>query len=226
MVNIKLLFVIVDEGSYKKVNNVLNKFGIIVKTINGATGTASPSLLDFFGLIESRKEIYMAVIPDYLENDILLKLDAIFDFDKEGTGIAFVLPIASSNKYLSDYFEKEDIERTDKVVKKSEEAKFYLIVTIVLEGYLEQVMNASKRAGSSGGTAIKGRGLANLTKGKILGFNIEPEKDIVLNIVEANKKNKVMEEITKEVGIKTPGKGVCIALPVDSTIGISSFDEC
>lgn len=225
MVNIRLLFIILDEGNYKKVNNILNKFGIIVKTLTGANGTASPSLLDFFGLIESKKELYMAVIPDYLEKDILSKLDSVFDFYKEGTGIAFVLPIASSNKYLSDCFVNEDMERTNDVVEKKNCADFYLIVTIVLEGYLEQVMNASKRAGSSGGTAIKGRGLANLTKGKILGFNVEPEKDIVLNIVEAKNKNKVMEEISKEVGIKTPGKGVCIALPVESTMGLTSSED-
>ena len=97
---------------------------------------------------------------------------------------------------------------------------FYLIITIVSEGYLEQVMTAAKRAGSSGGTAIKGRGLAGKEAVKILGFNIEQEKDIVLNIVSEQDKTKVMQEITKEVGIKTKGKGVCIALPIDATVGI------
>ena len=32
-----------------------------------------------------------------------------------------------------------------------------------------------------------------------------------------------MEEITKVAGIKTPGKGICISLPVDNVIGISNI---
>ena len=30
-----------------------------------------------------------------------------------------------------------------------------------------------------------------------------------------------MEEITKQVGIKTEGKGICLSLPVDSAIGFN-----
>ena len=70
-----------------------------------------------------------------------------------------------------------------------------------MEGYLEQVMAAAKRAGGNGGTVIKGRGLANVMPTKILGFNIEPERELVLNVVLEKDKNKVMEEISKEVGI-------------------------
>ena len=107
---------------------------------------------------------------------------------------------------------------------KEDKIDYQLVITIVMEGYLEQVMAAAKRAGCTGGTVIKGRGLGNIMPAKILGFNIETEKDIVLNIVQAKDKNKVMEEISKEVGIKTPGKGVCISLPVDETVGLSLYE--
>ena len=104
-------------------------------------------------------------------------------------------------------------------MEEENKVKYHLVITIVSEGYLEQVMKAAKRAGSSGGTALKGRGLSDNRPAKILGFNIEPEKDIVLNIVSEKDKNKVMEAITKEVGIKTRGRGVCISLPVEDAIG-------
>ena len=49
--------------------------------------------------------------------------------------------------------------------------KYHLILTIVMEGYLNQVMTAAKRVGASGGTVIKGRGqffeLAKLAKGSV-----------------------------------------------------------
>ena len=219
MINIKLLFLILDEGNDKKVKSILNSFGIKVKTVSSANGTASPSVLDYFGLIETKKEIFMAIIPDYLKKDILNKVNETFNMDDVGTGIAFVIPISSSNKYLSDAFTKDAPERNEIKMENTNKLKYHLVITIVAEGYLEKVMAAAKKAGSSGGTALKGRGLSNNSPAKILGFNIEPEKDIVLNIVSEKDKNKVMESITKEVGIKTRGRGVCIAIPVEDAVG-------
>lgn len=99
--------------------------------------------------------------------------------------------------------------------------KYHLIITIVSEGYLEQVMDAAKKAGAQGGTVIRGRGLGNKEAEKLFGFKLEPGRDLILNVVEDNIKNKVMEEITKAVGIKTSGKGICMSLPVDNAIGIA-----
>jgi len=102
------------------------------------------------------------------------------------------------------------------------EKKYHLIITIVLEGHLEQVMAAAKRVGAQGGTVIRGRGLGNKEAEKLLGFTIEPGRELVLNVVDESIKNKVMEEITKDVGIKTPGKGIVLSLPVDNAIGIDN----
>ncbi len=222
MVNIKLLFIILDKGYSKRVTFMLNRFGIKLKVISGANGTASPSVLDYFGLTEVEKEVYMSVIPDYLEDKIIEKFNEVFHFKKEGAGILFTIPISSSNKFVSDNFSVDEIKGVDEKV--DNKIKYHLVITIVLEGYLEQVMAAAKRAGCSGGTVIKGRGLSNNNPAKILGFNIEPERDVVFNIVKEEDKTKVMEEITKEVGIKTKGKGVCIALPVDSAIGLDMYE--
>lgn len=219
MINISLLFIITDEGHDKKVKSILNSFGIKVKTVSNANGTASPSVLDYFGLIERKKAIFMAIIPNYLSKDILNKLNNHFKFDDVGTGVSFTVPISSSNKYLSDVFKNNAPESEEKHMEQENSIKYHLVITIVSEGYLEQVMTAAKRAGSSGGTAIKGRGLSDSRPAKILGFNIEPEKDIVLNIVTDRDKKRVMEEITKEVGIKTRGKGVCISIPVEDAVG-------
>lgn len=224
MVNIKLFFVILDEGHDKKVKTILNKFGISVKTVSNACGTASPSVLDYFGLTETKKEVFMAIIPDYLSIKILNKINIQFELNKEGTGVAFTIPISSSNKYLSDAFSNNNARRNEEKMEKQNEQKYHLIITIVSEGYLETVMSAVKKAGCSGGTTLKGRGLSGSNAAGILGFKIEPEKDIVLNIVLEKDKTKVMEAITNEVGIKTPGKGVCISLPIADVIGLDLFD--
>ncbi len=222
MVNILLLAIILDEGYDKKANLLLSRFGIKVKTISSASGTASPSVLDYFGLTETKKDVYLAIISDYLEYKILDKVRTTFKLDNEGTGVAFTIPISSSNKFLAENFSKFDVGENDEKMKKNED-KYHLIITIVMEGYIEQVMAAAKRVGCNGGTVIKGRGLGNVIPTKILGFNIEPERELVLNIVREESKNKVMEEISKDVGIKTPGKGVCFALPISDVEGLGKY---
>ena len=223
MVNLMLLVLIYSEGNDKKINSILNKFGVKVKIVTNASGTASASVLDYFGLAETRKDVYLAIIPDYLEHNILSKLKNAFKFEEIGTGITFTIPISSSNKFFMDSFKKSDVEEKVKDMKEDNN-KYHLIITIVLEGYLEQAMAAAKKAGATGGTVIKGRGLANLVPAKVLGFNIEPEREVILNVVEDESKQKVMEEITSAVGIKTGGKGVCIALPISDAIGLNKYN--
>lgn len=223
MVNLMLLVLIYSEGNDKKINSILNKFGVKVKTVTNASGTASASVLDYFGLAETKKDVYLAIIPDYLEHNILSKLKNAFKFEEIGTGITFTIPISSSNKFLVDSFKKSDVEEKVKDMKEDNN-KYHLIITIVLEGYLEQAMAAAKKAGATGGTVIKGRGLANLVPAKVLGFNIETEREVILNVVEDESKQKVMEEITSAVGIKTGGKGVCIALPISDAIGLNKYN--
>lgn len=220
MVNIKLLFIILDAGYSKKVKSILNKFGIKIKTVTNANGTASPSVLSYFGLEETKKEIFINIIPDYLSSQILNKINSEFDLVNVGTGVAFTIPISSSNKYLSENFSKSNDNGGNIKMEINQNKKYNLVMTIVSEGHLEDVMLCAKKAGCSGGTVIKGRGLGSIKKQRILGFNIEPEKEIVLNIVSNDNKRKVMEEITKNVGIKTEGKGICLSLPIEDFFGL------
>lgn len=218
MVNIKLLFAILNDGYDKKIKSIFNKHNISAQFVTHGVGTASPSLLDYFGLTETKKSVYFSIIPDYLSTKILNQINKEFNIELPGTGIVFTVPISSSNKYLSTIFDKNKKVEEKNVMDSKD--KYHLIVTIVLEGHLEQVMTAAKKAGATGGTVIRGRGLGNKEAIKFLGLELEPERDVVLNIVEEKIKKEVMEEITKVAGIKTKGKGVCIALPIDSAIGI------
>lgn len=220
MTNLKLLVIISEEGHEKQLKKIYDKYNISLKTVTHAIGTASSSILNYFGLIETEKRINLAVIPDYLEIKILNEINEKLKIKNHGTGITFTIPISSTNKYLLDNFNNNGIKENIKMNEK----KYHLIITIVLEGNLEQVMTAAKKMGAQGGTVIRGRGLGNKEALKLFGFEIEAGRELVLNVVEEDIKNKVMEEITKTVGIKTPGKGVCLSIPVDNVIGVNDKD--
>jgi len=148
----------------------------------------------------------------------MTKLNKSLAIQEIGTGICFTIPISSSVKYLQDVYETTSIyEEEQKMISNK---KYHLIITITEEGYSEKVMNVAKKNGATGGTLIKGSGLGNKDAVKFLGFSIEPEKDIILIVANTTIKTKLMQEITKEVGLNTKGKGICFSLPIDQTMGL------
>ena len=81
-------------------------------------------------------------------------------------------------------------------------------------------MSAAHKEGCSGGTVIKGRSVGS--RGTIfMDLSLEPEKEMVLNIVPSDIRKKVMDSITKECGVKTEARGVLISIPIDKVVGIS-----
>lgn len=210
---IKLLIVISNDN---KLNTILKHYKLNFNIITYGSGTASKSLLTYFGLDEVRKNVYFSLIPSYLEEKILISLKNKLNLNKIGQGIGFTISLKSSNKFIKDILDKKEM-----VMKSSD---YELIVTIVKEGYSESVMNAAKKVGASGGTVIYGRSLGS-SRTILANLQVEPEKDVVLNIVKKEIKNKVMESINKETGIKTDANGILLSLPIDNVIGLSEEND-
>jgi len=216
--NLKLLTIIVDDNKKSQINKIIKKYNLFFNYTIPGYGSASSSLLEYFGLNEVKKQIYISVIPDKLQTEIMTKLNKSLAIQEIGTGICFTIPISSSVKYLQDVYETTSIyEEEQKMISNK---KYHLIITITEEGYSEKVMNVAKKNGATGGTLIKGSGLGNKDALKFLGFSIEPEKDIILIVANTTIKTKLMQEITKEVGLNTKGKGICFSLPIDQTMGL------
>ena len=102
LTRIKLLTIVTEMGSEDKFINVLKGFEINSFTLTRALGTASPSLMDYFGLNEVKKQIVMCIIPEYLEYDICTVLKELLKYP--GAGVAYSIPITASNKFLQDKF--------------------------------------------------------------------------------------------------------------------------
>ncbi len=99
------------------------------------------------------------------------------------------------------------------------------IFCIVNSGYSEAVMDAAKKFGARGGTVLSGRGTANPEAEKMFGITVEPEKEIVMILVSAELKDRILSALYDEVGLNSPGQGIAFALPVDSVVGLSSMQE-
>ena len=99
--------------------------------------------------------------------------------------------------------------------------RYDLIVTIVNKGFSEDVVEASKKAGAEGGTIIFGRGTGIHEQAKLFNFTIEPEKEIILTLIDRSKTEKVLEAITVDAKLNKPGRGIAFVLEVERTVGIN-----
>jgi len=96
-----------------------------------------------------------------------------------------------------------------------------LIVTIVRKGWGDTVLEASTKAGADGGTVLFGRGIGVHEKQKLLGIPIEPEKEIVLTVTNADRTDRVLDEITRAIDLCKPGMGIAFVVPVEKVVGVS-----
>ena len=105
--------------------------------------------------------------------------------------------------------------------------KHEIIMCIVNSGFSEAVMDAARELGARGGTVIRARGTANAEAEKLYGIAIQPEKEIVMILVDSKLKNDILHALYKSAGLKTPGQGIAFAMPVEDVVGISegSFEE-
>ena len=94
------------------------------------------------------------------------------------------------------------------------------IVCIVNSGYSETVMEAAREAGAGGGTVLGARGTATKDAEKFFGITVHPEKEMVMILVENEKRDAVLHALYKNVGLETKGQGIAFSLPVDAVVGI------
>ena len=97
---------------------------------------------------------------------------------------------------------------------------FEVILCIVNNGFSDVVMDAAKKFGAKGGTVIHGRGTAAKDAEKFFNITIQPEKEIVMILVNAKIKDAILKGLYDAIGMDTNAQGIAFSLPVDDVVGI------
>lgn len=97
---------------------------------------------------------------------------------------------------------------------------FEVILCIVNNGFSDVVMDAAKKFGAKGGTVIHGRGTAAKDAEKFFNITIQPEKEIVIILVNTKIKDIILKGLYDAVGMDTSAQGIAFSLPVDDVVGI------
>lgn len=209
-----LSIVVVEAGVGSKVLKESKKIGVLGGTIFLGRGTIPNHLLQLLGLYETKKEIIMMVSESSLEDKIHEGLTRKFHLEKPNHGIIFSLPI-------SKIIGKINPEETLSEVKVGGNIMGYeVLFTVVERGLGQDVVDAAAKVGSRGATIINGRGSGIHETNMFFSMPIEPEKEIVMILIERSKTQEIMDAINKEMNITEPGKGIIFALDVNKTSGL------
>lgn len=209
---------ILDFGKGSQILELSKKLGAVGGTILLGRGTVKNEWLNILGVMETRKEIFIGIIDDDLEDVFYKKIVDKFSLEKRNHGIAFSMPLKyylkpDSNKYVSS---NESNNEKEGVNHMEHEAIF----VIVDKDYPEEVLEAAEAAGSTGGTIIHGRGQCTNEKALLFDIKIEPEKVIILILSEKSKTDKIVNSIKNKLNMTEPNRGIIFVMDVSRTVGL------
>lgn len=208
-----MLAVIVAQDKGSKVLALAREVGVAGGTILHGIGTASITIFDYLGLNDKKK----AIIKIVGGRDLIIKaaehISDKMEFHKPNHGIAYIENVLSI--YGSHFSNGEGEERGEG------EIMYNAIYTIVERGVASDVIEAAEKAGSKGGTVINARGAGTHETQKVFNMVIEPEKEIVLIISEADKTGAIVDAIREKVKIEEPGNGILYVTDVRETYGMA-----
>ncbi|MDR2649850.1 MAG: hypothetical protein LBB94_09075 [Clostridiales bacterium] len=231
----KLLAIIVDRGGGKRLEGILHEKHAHFHYMFHAMGTASSEILRLFGLSGTEKTICICIEPAIKIKSIMTAVVERMELTRPGNGIVFTIPVSGVSVTVYNAYSKEfqDIKERwlDKMDRDAEntrqEANYELVVTVVNQGYSENVMAAAHAVGARGGTIVHARRTGLEDAVKFLGISLQAEKEIVAIVIPKNQKKDLMQAISKTCGMKTDAHGIVISLPVESCegIGLDTHDE-
>ena len=95
-----------------------------------------------------------------------------------------------------------------------------VIFVIVNAGFAEEAMDVARAEGVRGGTILGARGVAREQEAAFFGITIQPEKEILMMVVEKDSKERVLNALYSQLGMAKQAKGIAFSLPVSDVAGL------
>lgn len=220
----KAVFSIVDHSKGAEISEIYDDENLPFRISTHGEGMADSSVLELLGFGENKKNITICLLSSERARHIFSVAEKKMNISKPGRGIMFSVPITSATSSIATILDRDNTkyknELKESEIDMPQEHEYELVITIITKGYFPEVKAAAIAAGARGGTIIHALGLGGEEAMKFLGIAIQPEKDLILNVVRREDKNKVMRAISEAAGINTEGRGIIFSLPVDSTLGL------
>ena len=100
-----------------------------------------------------------------------------------------------------------------------------VIFAIVNAGFADDVMDVARAEGVRGGTVIHARGVVKEDAAEFFGITLQPDKEMLMMVVEKEIRDCVLNAIYKELDMSKKAKGIAFALPVSDVAGLVPAQE-
>ena len=189
-------------------------------------GTASSEILETLGLGNTEKILVLCALPRFLANELLRRLRKELRLGvSTNSGIAVTLPINGGSGRLVRQLEAlgptpDNTIPPERSHVTMSECNYVMILTIVDQGFSDDVMSAARSAGATGGTVFNSRRLSGQETMQFWGLRVQEEREIVAILAEAERKVAIMQAISQACGIHSQAHGTVLSLPVDQALGL------
>ncbi len=227
----RLIVSVVPKNSAEIVTAVANKAGAAGGSVLLGRGTASNSIIQLLGLGDTSKEIVLTIVEKGIASDVMSAISGAVA-EKKHFGVMFSVAVpsfvksgevngnATENGNATDNGnpEKNNNKGEDDMAEavNTKENAYEMINIIVNKGYAEDAMAAARKAGAGGGTILSARGTAKEGDEKFFGMEIVPEKEMLMILVTADKKDAVLGAVKALPCFEKAGSGIIFCSDVES----------
>lgn len=219
-----MLFLIATPKLVHKAVDLFKEGMVPVQYMMHAQGTASSEIMDMLGLGGVEKDLMLSMLPGMLAHKMLKKLRSKLHLGMPNTGIAFTVTMSSCSGHMIRLMESsqpQEEERSGRDEWEEMDNAYSAIMAIVNQGFSEEVMNAARPMGASGGTVFHSRRIGSEEAMKFWNISIQQEREVVLILAKKEDKKAIMQAINKECGMQSRANGIVLSLPVDEIIGVN-----
>ena len=177
-------------------------------------GTATTEILDCLGLEATEKSVLLCMIPR--RRELLRRATRDLWLDIPGRGLMVALPVSS----IGGMAARDSLVQGEAEERMEQALTHELIVVIANQGCTDQVMDAARSAGATGGTAVHAKGTGTELARKFFGVSLAAEKELIFILSRAENRRPIMRAIMEKAGMQTPAQALAFSLPVSDLAGL------
>ncbi len=215
------LLSIVERDKGKKLIKVLENINIRMNFQCVGFGTAPTEMMDIFGLGSNDKDIVISLGAQNTVKDMMLDFGTSFESHTKFGGLMIILETSAASRVLTELLSHNSSNVTEKGngAMKNEHHNNLIIIS-VNEGYADDVMQAARKAGATGGTVIKGRLAQMQLVSELENTEIDEEREILVILAPLKTSKQIMEDVNREFGINSKANGIIAAIPTEKAYKI------
>lgn len=191
----KLVCTIVEHGHADRLVQHLRTVGATGSTVLFGRSLRGPNLLQFIAMADVVKDFVMTLATEDQAKSILEAINSFPIKKPHEDDMVFVIQTGGSSM--------------------STQIQYELINVIVTRGYADDIMEAARKAGATGGTILHARGTGQPDDEKFFGITIVPEKEQILILAKKEESAAIQQAIEDLDCLSEPGMGIIFTIPVE-----------